>query len=70
MTFIASHNGKVYDRDLGLSSAKLAPSIKSFDPGKGWSVVKPECLLNLTQRNGVTPCVFRYLLPPSLPPLC
>ena len=41
-TFIVNHNGTVYERDLGPNTAKLAPAIKAFDPGKGWSVVKPE----------------------------
>jgi hypothetical protein len=42
MTFIVNHNGVVYERDLGPNTAKLAPGIKAFDPGKGWNVVKPE----------------------------
>jgi Protein of unknown function (DUF2950) len=42
MTFIVNHNGVVYQRDLGPNTAKLAPGIKAFDPGKGWSAVKPE----------------------------
>ena len=42
MTFIVNQNGVVYERDLGPNTAKLAPAIKSFDPGKGWNVVKPQ----------------------------
>jgi hypothetical protein len=42
MTFIVSHNGVMYQRDLGPDTTKLAPGIKTFDPGKGWNVVKPE----------------------------
>jgi hypothetical protein len=42
MTFIVNHNGVVYERDLGPNTAKLAPGIKAFDPGKGWTAVKPE----------------------------
>jgi hypothetical protein len=42
MTFIVNHNGVVYERDLGPNTAKLAPGIVAFDPGKGWNVVKPE----------------------------
>ena len=42
MTFIVNHNGKVYERDLGKDTAKVAAGIRSFDPGKGWNVVKPE----------------------------
>jgi hypothetical protein len=41
-TFIVNHNGNVYERDLGPNTAKLASGITSFDPGKGWSLVKPE----------------------------
>jgi hypothetical protein len=41
-TFIVNHNGVVYERDLGPNTAKLAPGINAFDPGKGWTVVKPE----------------------------
>jgi hypothetical protein len=42
MTFIVNHNGVVYERDLGPNTAKLAPGIKAFDPGKGWNAVKSE----------------------------
>jgi hypothetical protein len=42
MTFMVNHNGVVYQRDLGANTAKLAATIDSFDPGKGWTVVKPE----------------------------
>ena len=42
MTFIVNHNGRIYERDLGPNTAKLAPGITAFDPGKGWNAVKPE----------------------------
>jgi len=42
MTFIVSHNGKVYERDLGKDTAKLGGAMKSFDPGKGWKTVEAE----------------------------
>jgi len=42
MTFIVNHNGVVYERDLGPNTAKLAPGIAAFNPGKGWNVVRPE----------------------------
>ena len=42
MTFIVSHHGKVYERDLGRDTVKLGSTMASFDPGKGWSLVKPE----------------------------
>lgn len=42
MTFIVSHNGKVYEKDLGPATAKLGSTMTSFDPGTGWNLVKPE----------------------------
>jgi hypothetical protein len=39
MTFIVSHAGTVFQKDLGPSTAKLAPRISSFNPGKTWQKV-------------------------------
>jgi len=39
MTFIVSHNGKVYERDLGKTSATLGANMAAFDPGAGWKEV-------------------------------
>jgi hypothetical protein len=39
-TFMVSHAGKVYERDLGPQSAAKAEATKSFDPGPGWSQVR------------------------------
>ena len=42
MTFIVSHNGKVYEKDLGKNSAKAgAAKMTTFDPGAGWKEVAP-----------------------------
>ena len=41
MTFIVSHNGKVYERDLGRNTAAVAGSMTAFDPGAGWKEVTP-----------------------------
>jgi Protein of unknown function (DUF2950) len=38
-TFMVSHAGQVYQRDLGPESAAKAEATKSFDPGPGWSKV-------------------------------
>ncbi|WP_051391043.1 DUF2950 domain-containing protein [Paraburkholderia mimosarum] len=38
-TFMVSHSGQVYERDLGPDSAAKAQAMKSFDPGPGWSKV-------------------------------
>lgn len=42
MTFIVNHNGRVFERDLGPNTAKVAPGIRSFDPGPGWKPVQAE----------------------------
>lgn len=39
MTFIVSHRGVVYQRDLGEDTARLAREMTSFDPGEGWKPV-------------------------------
>jgi len=36
MTFMVSHDGVVYQRDLGPATHLLAPAIASFNPEKGW----------------------------------
>ena len=41
MTFIVSHNGKVYEKNLGEGSAKAGAAMTTFDPGAGWKEVAP-----------------------------
>jgi hypothetical protein len=41
MSFIVSHNGKVYERDLGKDSAVIGAKLSTFDPGAGWKPVAP-----------------------------
>ena len=41
MSFIVSHNGKIYQKNLGENSAKLGAAMSSFDPGTGWTEVAP-----------------------------
>lgn len=41
MTFIVSHNGKVYQKDLGKDSAAIGAKTSTFDPGAGWKEVAP-----------------------------
>jgi hypothetical protein len=36
MSFIVSHNGKVYQRNLGKDSAAIGMKMTTFDPGPGW----------------------------------
>jgi len=37
MTFIANHQGIVYQKDLGGDTDSVAKSIVAFDPGPGWT---------------------------------
>jgi hypothetical protein len=39
MTFIVSHNGKVYEKDLGRNSTAIGAKVTAFDPGAGWKEV-------------------------------
>jgi hypothetical protein len=39
MTFIVSHSGIVFQRDLGPATAKVAQRMSSFNPDKGWQKV-------------------------------
>ncbi|MGZ9074797.1 MAG: DUF2950 domain-containing protein [Burkholderiaceae bacterium] len=39
MTFIVSHAGKIYERDLGKNSAAVGAAMTTFDPGPGWKEV-------------------------------
>jgi hypothetical protein len=41
-SFMVSHAGQVYERDLGPDSTVKAEAIRSFDPGPGWSKVSVE----------------------------
>jgi hypothetical protein len=41
MTFIVSHDGVVYEKDLGPDTAARASSITRFDPDSSWRRVKP-----------------------------
>ncbi|MGY3264411.1 DUF2950 domain-containing protein [Lysobacter sp. HA35] len=42
MSFMISRDGRVFEKDLGPDSEKLAQSIKQFDPDTSWSEVKSE----------------------------
>ena len=39
MTFIISHSGKMFEKDLGRNSATIAAKMTAFDPGAGWHEV-------------------------------
>jgi len=40
-SFMVSHAGQVYERDLGPESGAKASAMSSFDPGPGWTKVQP-----------------------------
>lgn len=42
MSFMVSHDGEVFQQDLGKNSATIAQSIKAFDPDSNWTEVKSE----------------------------
>uniref|UniRef100_UPI003F497209 DUF2950 domain-containing protein n=1 Tax=Cupriavidus yeoncheonensis TaxID=1462994 RepID=UPI003F497209 len=41
MSFMVSHDGQVYERDLGANGAAIAAATHSFDPGPGWRKIFP-----------------------------
>lgn len=41
MTFIVSHNGKVYEKNLGKNTKAIGEKINSFNPDKSWKEVSP-----------------------------
>lgn len=38
MTFVVNQRGRVYQKDLGPDTAKIAEAMKAYDPDKTWSV--------------------------------
>jgi hypothetical protein len=40
-SFMISHSGDLYERDLGDDTDKIAKAISGFDPGDGWVKVQP-----------------------------
>jgi hypothetical protein len=45
MTFVVSHHGKIFQRDLGKDSLKLAVAMEAYDPDEGWQEVDPNAPL-------------------------
>lgn len=41
MSFMISHDGQIFEKDLGKNSAAIAQSMKSFDPDSSWQEVQP-----------------------------
>lgn len=40
-TFLVSHDGRVYQKDLGPKTEKIARAMMSFDPDSSWEAVTP-----------------------------
>lgn len=41
-TFIVSHDGLVYQKDLGPDSLKIVKQMELYNPDKGWQVTNDE----------------------------
>jgi hypothetical protein len=41
MSFMVSHDGKIYEKDLGPNSAATAKALTRFDPDASWKQVQP-----------------------------
>ncbi|RDI99495.1 DUF2950 domain-containing protein [Dyella solisilvae] len=41
MSFMVSHDGEVFEKDLGKNGQAIAQAMKSFDPDSSWEEVKP-----------------------------
>jgi hypothetical protein len=39
-TFMVSHDGVIYEKDLGPKTATLAPAITKFNPDSSWNPVE------------------------------
>lgn len=39
MTFVVSHQGKIFEKDLGEATAELAAAMERYDPDAGWTLV-------------------------------
>ena len=39
MTFVVSHHGKVYEKDLGDETHQIVKAMDEYDPGQTWTVV-------------------------------
>ncbi|MDJ0976494.1 MAG: DUF2950 domain-containing protein [Planctomycetota bacterium] len=42
MSFLISHHGAIYERDLGAQTARCARAMACFNPGAGWQIVKED----------------------------
>jgi hypothetical protein len=53
MTFMVSHDGVVYEKDLGQKTEAVAQAVKAFDPDKTWRKVEAKYLEPYNSVKGV-----------------
>jgi hypothetical protein len=53
MTFMVSHDGVVYEKDLGQKTEAVAQAVKAFDPDKTWRKVEAKYLEPYKSVKGV-----------------
>jgi hypothetical protein len=46
MTFIVNQYGKVYQRNLGKKSSRIAAAMKEYNPDSEWTLVPDEGVVN------------------------
>jgi hypothetical protein len=46
MTFIVNQDGKVYQRNLGEKTSRIAGSMKEYNPDSQWTLVQDEGVLS------------------------
>ena len=46
MTFIISHQGKLYQKDLGPKTSDIARNMKEYNPDSSWTLVEDEGVSN------------------------
>ena len=72
MTFIVSHNGDVYEQDLGPDTAQAAAAINVFNPDKSWDegghdagspIIENERRVSLQQRTEEAKRILDQSLP-------
>lgn len=52
MTFMISHDGVVYEKDLGRKTGTVAAAVKAFDPDPSWRKVEPRHLEPFLEGKG------------------
>jgi hypothetical protein len=51
MTFIVGEDGKVYQRNLGPDTDKIAGKMAEYDPDRHWTLVEDQGYIGLDEKN-------------------